>query len=67
MRCSWYRFHAVAGVDMVLLSIPQGTVTNTRLIQVWSGSGQILGHRFAYDAVKSEQHGARARAQYIHL
>ena len=36
----------------------QGTATNPRLIQVWSGSGQTLGHRFAYDAVKSEQHGA---------
>ena len=22
------------------------------MIQVWSGSGQTLGHRFAYDAVK---------------
>ena len=36
----------------------QGTATDPRRIQVWSGSGQTLGHRFAYDAVKSEQHGA---------
>ena len=28
------------------------------LIQVWSGSGQTLGHCFAYNAVRSEQHGA---------
>ena len=36
----------------------QGTATNPRLIQVWSGSGQTLGQRSAYDAVKLEQHGA---------
>ena len=42
----------------MVLKQTQGTATNPRLIQVWSGSGQTLGHSFAYDAVKSEQHGA---------
>ena len=36
----------------------QGTATNPHLIQVWFGSGPTLGHCFAYDAVRSEQHGA---------
>ena len=43
---------------IVLYGLKQGTATNPHLIQVWSGSGQTLGHRSAYDAVKSEQHGA---------
>ena len=31
----------------------QGTATNPRLIQNWLGSGQTLGHCFAYDAVRA--------------
>ena len=42
----------------MVLKQTQGTAANARLIQVWSGSGQTLGHCFAYDAVRSEQHGA---------
>ena len=42
---------------MVLMRT-QGTATNPRLIQVWLGLGQTLGHCFAYDAVISEQQGA---------
>ena len=30
----------------------QGTATNPCLIQVWSGSGQTLGHCSAYDDVR---------------
>ena len=42
----------------MVLKQTQGTATNARLIQVWSGSGQTLRHCFAYDAVRAEQHGA---------
>ena len=42
----------------MVLKQTQGTAANARLIQVWSGSGQTLGHCFAYDAVRSEQQGA---------
>ena len=41
---------------MVLIRT-QGTAINLRLIQVWLGSGQTLGHCFAYNTVRSEQHG----------
>ena len=36
----------------------QGTATNPRLIQVWSGPGQPLGQCLAYTTVRSEQQGA---------
>ena len=49
---------------MVLIRT-QGTAINHRLIQVWLGSGQTLGHCFAYDAVRPEHHGATLHYPFI--
>ena len=49
---------------MVLIRT-QGTALNHRLIQVWLGSGQTLGHCFAYDAVRPEHHGATLHYPFI--